>query len=338
METQQNLQANNKKLSASFFFLSLGLLITLITSVVSFLNLTFSTLENKFPDVLNSSYQYGYSDYTYEGIRTALAVLVIFFPVFLIVSYFWDKHIKGILGSVDEIIKKWLLYVVLFLSSIVIMVDLVALIRYFISGEITTRFILKVLVTLTTALVVGLYYILVLKNKKYNSRIGLIFSAVCILFVFLAIFYSFLIMGSPMKQRTFRLDNRRVSDLQSIQYQVINYWQQKEKLPENLSEFKDPISSFSLPIDPEFDKGKIYEYYKKTDLTFELCAEFSAEMPKGWIEYGGGVMPMFKKDIAVSSYPYPGGINDSWDHGVGKTCFERTIDKDLYPPFEKQVR
>lgn len=338
METQQNLQINNEKLSVSFFFLSLGLLITLITSVVSFLNLTFSTLEKKFPDVLNSAYQYGYYDYTYEGIRTALAVLVIFFPVFLVISYFWDKHSKNILGSIDKIIKKWLLYIVLFLSSIVVMVDLVALIRYFISGEITTRFILKVLVTLITAVTIGLYYILVLKDKKYDSRIGLIFSSLGVLFVFLIIFYSFLIMGSPMKQRVLRLDNRRINDLQTIQYQVVNYWQQKEKLPENLSEFKDPISSFSLPIDPEFDKGKTYEYYKKADLTFELCAEFSAEMPKGWVEYGGGVMPMFEKDIAVSSYPYPGGVNDSWDHGIGKVCFERTIDKDIYPPFEKQTK
>jgi hypothetical protein len=42
-------------------------------------------------------------------------------------------------------------------------------------------------------------------------------------------------MGSPNSQRLFRLDQKRIVDLQNIQYQVINYWQQKEKLPE---EFK----------------------------------------------------------------------------------------------------
>jgi hypothetical protein len=75
-------------------------------------------------------------------------------------------------------------------------------------------------------------------------------------------------------------------------------------------------------------------------LTFELCAEFSLPMPKGWQEYnygkGGGIMPMMEgRDMAVSSYPYGGGVNESWDHQAGRTCFERTIDKDIYPVFQK---
>jgi hypothetical protein len=62
-------------------------------------------------------------------------------------------------------------------------------------------------------------------------------------------------------------------------------------------------------------------------------------MPKGWQEYSnGGVIPMYKRevsDIAVSSYPYYGGVNESWDHSIGRTCFTRTIDVDMYPLFSK---
>ena len=82
MEIQTNIVQS--KLNAGFFFLCLGILISLITSVVSFLNLVFETLNKRFPDVLNSSYQYGYSTYEYEGIRMALATLIIFFPVFIV--------------------------------------------------------------------------------------------------------------------------------------------------------------------------------------------------------------------------------------------------------------
>src|SRR3989338_9300872 len=105
METE-NLQQNTKNFNIGFFFLSLGVLITLITSVVSFLNLVFETLNKRFPDVLNSSYQYGYSTYEYESIRSALATLIIFFPIFLIISYFWNKFASKGIGRIDELIRK----------------------------------------------------------------------------------------------------------------------------------------------------------------------------------------------------------------------------------------
>ena len=107
---------------------------------------------------------------------------------------------------------------------------------------------------------------------------------------------------------------------------------------------------YSLPVDPEFEKGKTYEYtlLDKNKLKFELCATFSLPMPKGWQEYqgynGGGIIPMEARDsvapgVATNAiYPYPSGTNDTWDHQTGRTCFERTIDKDLYPPYPKVLK
>ena len=78
-------------------------------------------------------------------------------------------------------------------------------------------------------------------------------------------------------------------------------------------------------------------------MTFELCATFSLPMPKGWQEYSSvGVMPMMpvsEKGVATDvTYPYPGpgGMNESWDHQSGHTCFERTIDPDIYPTYKAQ--
>ncbi len=338
METQTQTQIKSK-LNVKFFFLCLGILITLITSVTSFLNLVFETLNKRFPDVLNASYEYGYSTYQYEGIRAALATLIIFFPVFLIVSYFWRKFIKGEMERVDEIIKKWVIYIILFLSSIVGIIDLVALVRYFISGEITTRFVLKVITVLIVVFLVGVYYI-TLNNNTQKAKTSMIFSGISILLVVFAVIYSFSIMGSPAKQRLLRLDDKRVGDLQSIQYQVINYWQQKEELPESLEILANPLTGYSLPVPPLFKKGEKYEYNVKSKLTFELCATFSLLMPKGWQEYGNdrGIYPVaidLRKENASIAYPYPGsGINESWEHEAGRTCFERTIDKDIYPPFK----
>lgn len=330
-------------LTPKFFFVSLGVIITLITSVSSLLILFFETLNNKFPDALNSIYQYGYNSYNFDSIRQSLATLIIVFPVFLILSYFWRKISGNGLGHIDTIIRKWMIYLILFLAGVVVIVDLVTLVRYFVSGEITVRFIYKVLGTALVALLVGFHYYFELKISQltnWKKKIGLITGIISIILVLGLICLSFMVMGSPKKQRNLRFDQRRVNDLQSIQYQVINYWQQKEKLPVVLSDISSPLSGYSVPVDPEFEKGNKYEYTPKNKLSFELCATFKEEMPKGWQEYnyynGGGIMPMYKEtsDIAVSSAIYPGGVNDSWDHKIGRTCFTRTIDKDIYPPFK----
>ena len=348
METFNNLEEKKPKLNIGFFFLCLGLLITLITSVVSLLNLIFSTLDKQFPDVLNATYQYGYSTYDYEGIRMALATIIVFFPVFMIVSYFWKRFIKKGLGIVDELIKKWMIYLILFVCSLTIVVDLVTLVKYFVAGEITNRFIYKVIITLIIGAWVGKHYFIseIWKGSQKNKKISNIISgSFAVVFVVGAIIYSFSVMGSPIKQRLLRLDDKRVSDLQNIQYQVINYWQQKEKLPADLQTLVNPISGFSLPVPSDFQNGEKYEYTIKDSkkLTFELCATFSLEMPKGWEEYkgyyGGGVVPAIDRSTTNVSYPVPvGGINESWDHKAGRTCFTRTIDKDIYPPYPKVLK
>lgn len=339
----------HQKLSPKFFFLSLGVLVSLIASVTSFLSLVFATLDKKFPDALNAVYTYGYNTYDFAAMRSALATLIIIFPVFLILSYFWTKAIRGELGRIDTVIKKWMLYLIIFLASVVIIVDLITLVNYFVQGEITSRFIYKVIAVLVVAKLTGLYYLYELRMHAGRSWKRIAAAGIGAVLVIIAIGYSFSIMGSPTTQRLLRLDDRRVQDLQSIQWQVISYWQQKEKLPEVLKDLADPISSYALPVDPEFQKGMTYEYKKTGDMSFELCATFAKPIPQGWREnpsygYGGGVMPMARpmmedmSDAVVSSPGYPGsGVNDSWDHDAGRTCFERTIDKDIYPPYPKPL-
>lgn len=332
---------DHQKLSPKYFFLSLGVLVTLIATVTSFLNLVFQTLNHQFPDVLNAVYNYGYNTYNFESARAALATLIIIFPAYLIITYAWRRAGRRDLGRIDEIIKKWMLYLIIFLAGVVVIVDLITLVRYFVAGEITTRFILKVAVTLLIAGKVGFYYLLELRNKTtwHGFNVHVWGNVKFTILVLALIIWSFSVIGTPNEQRAWRLDERRTQDLQSIQWQVINFWQQKEIIPESLDELKDPISSYMLPFDPEFQKGRVYEYRKTGDMSFELCATFTADMPQGWQEGYGGSRPFlgnYAEDAAMS-YPYP-GTSDSWDHDAGRVCFARTIDPDIYPPFDKELR
>ncbi len=331
--------SHGTKVTPQFFFFSLGVLVSLVVVVASFLNLAFETLNAQFPDILNGAYTYGYNTYEYSGMRTGVAMLIIVFPVFLILSTFWNKLASAALFHGNLVIKKWMLYLIVFLSSCIIITDLVTLVNYFVSGEITTRFVLKVAVTLITAVLVGGYYLTFLMDEKFEKRIRMYACILASVFILTGIIYAFSVMGSPMKQRQYRMDNRRVTDLQSVQYQVINYWQQKEKLPESLDELKNPLSGFSMPVDPQYQKGFVYEYTKTGKMSFSLCATFSLAMPQGVSEYpsyGGVYMDVGVREPAVSAVaPYPGGVNDSWNHEAGRTCFSRTIDPDMYPVFPK---
>ncbi|MDD5710897.1 MAG: DUF5671 domain-containing protein [Candidatus Colwellbacteria bacterium] len=329
------------RLSPKFFFASLFVLVWLITTVTSFLNVVFGVLNKKFPDVLNATYQYGYNSYELSAMRSALATLIVVLPVFLLTSYFWTKLLKGRMGRVDLVIKKWLLYLIVFLASITIVVDLITLVRYFVEGEITTRFLLKVGVTLAVALLIGLYYLHELKDTERRKTVRITCLTLAIVFALSAIVAAFIIIGSPAEQRVLRLDQRRIEDLQSIQSQVVSYWQSKEVLPATFDDLKDPLLNYSIPKDPEFEDGKVYEYRVLGDLSFELCATFAQPLPEGWVEnYGGGVFPTtVEKDTAVSYpyYPWPGGTNESWQHEAGRACFERTIDTDIIRPYSDEI-
>lgn len=136
--------------------------------------------------------------------------------------------------------------------------------------------------------------------------------------VAVAVVASFFVIGSPLTERTRRFDERRVSDLQSIQWEVVNYWQKKSRLPATLAELNDDIRGFGVPQDPE--TGGAYEYAEESAASFSLCATFSLASD------ASANMRRITKSVPVI------GVNQSWTHGSGRTCFTRTIDKDLYPP------
>ena len=315
------------KVTPQFFFASLGVLASLVASVVSFLSLVFETLNHAFPDVLSGTYSYDY-----ESMRSSLAVLIILFPAFLILSRVWTKMSAGGLSRGDAAIKRWMIYLVLFLASLVVVIDLVTLVRYFISGEITVRFITKVIVMLGTSALLGGYYFRELSKTPFKKGARAVFAIIASVLVLASVICSFTVMGSPTKQRGIRLDDQRVQDLQSIQSQVITYWQEKDALPVSLASLSGTLSDYSLSTDPESGQGKIYEYSVTGDMSFQLCATFALPSQPG-DEQDASIQPLAA--LGNTAVTYPGSANDAWNHDAGHACFSRTIDPAEYPLFSK---
>ncbi|MBI2024938.1 MAG: hypothetical protein HYT03_02555 [Candidatus Harrisonbacteria bacterium] len=122
----------------------------------------------------------------------------------------------------------------------------------------------------------------------------------------------FFIVGSPGTERLRRFDEQRIQHLQIIQSEILNYWINKERLPSVLSELQDSIRGFVVPKDPE--SGADYEYIVRGPEEFTLCAVFALEN---------------QPNARVLS-PEPYASEQNWQHGIGKFCFDRKIDKELY--------
>ncbi|MDO8664188.1 MAG: DUF5671 domain-containing protein [Candidatus Liptonbacteria bacterium] len=282
--------------------------ITLYVSTFSFLNLVFEYINIAFPDKLNFYYNPG------DSVRWTLSLFIIIFGVFVWTSKFIEKDLVGNPDKSDLKIRKWLIYLTIFLAALLLIGDLVALIYNFLGGDLTAPFILKVLSVFAVGGVTFWYYLYNLKKNpgEFSPKAKIIIwsSIVIALAVIVCGFY---FAGSPFKQRSVKFDNQRVSDLQTIQSQTVYYWQQKEKLPQSLNDLKDSISGFIPPSDP--DTNQPYEYRVTGNLSFEFCSEFALSSDES---------------AATQRYAYPTGIKDNWNHSAGRVCFSRSIDPELY--------
>jgi hypothetical protein len=299
------------KTTAKDFFLYLGILIGLYVSSISFIVLLFQIINKYFS--LPGDMMYGLAG----AIRSSLAALIIFFPAFIYITFIVNKDLKAFPEKKDIWVRKWLIFLTLFVSGLAIAVDLVTLVYRFLGAEdLTTRFILKVLVVLTVAITIFKSCLSDLKrNPTVITKKMKISTYAVSTVVILAVIGGMMTIGSPAKQRAIRMDEQRISALMNIQSQIVyTQWRNKGEVPATLDVLKDPISNFAIPKDPETKQS--YEYRKLAINSFELCANFKSE----------------NNTEQTNSFAYKYGVeNENWQHGVGRVCFQRTIDESLYP-------
>lgn len=310
---------NHPKVTPKDFFLWAGAMIALYSSVFAFLALLFQYINYAFPDPLSYTY---YSDPFSSSIRIAMATLIVMVPVAVVLFRYIRKDISADRAKADLWIRRWALVLTIFVAGLAVVGDLITLINYFLGGDITTRFVLKVAALLLVASAVFMHFLADFRGywTKYPDRARMVSYGAAVAVIF-AIAVGFFIMGSPAQVRLYRFDAQKVSDLQSIQYQIVNYFQQKESLPVNLEELADPLSGWTMPKDPQ---GGAYRYEKTGDLSFKLCAEFNAESQ--------GSDPSVSRPVDIY-----GVEGENWQHGTGEVCFDRTIDPQRYPPYTKSV-
>ncbi|TSC75894.1 MAG: hypothetical protein G01um101430_64 [Parcubacteria group bacterium Gr01-1014_30] len=301
--------------------LHIFVIIALYTSMISLSAVLFGLINFYFPDPL-----WEYGRYLRDALRWPLAVLTVMFPLYLWANIFLQKDVVQYPEKKTLKTRRWLLYITLLIAVLVIAGDLIAIIFRYLQGEFTIRFFLKAVAVFLVASSIFLYYgwnvrkeISATKDKRMN-----VFVKGAILLAIVSIAFGYFTTGSPQSERMRRFDEKRVSDLQQIQYQIIEFWRAKRILPASLANLRDELRGFIPPKDPE--TGKEYEYRITGELSFELCADFKTSSEQGL----KNAVPAYRQPVEM----FPG---ETWPHSQGIECFQRTIDPAFYPPLGKTI-
>lgn len=259
----------------------------LTSTVVSLIFLFFEFLNRLLPDPAFPLYQYGND---VSAVRWELAVLVVSFPLFLWMARLLQKEYAAHHEKLASGVRRWLTYLILFATACTLIGDLIALIFSLLQGEVTLRFLLKVL---TLSILAGLPFTYYLRALRLTAEtftrdpMHRAYQWIAVAIVALAIVGAFIVTGSPLRGRAERFDEQRVNDLRTIQSEILNIvWGNKRgivmppvttlpnPLPATLEEVAEK-AQYQRPniVDPE--TGIPYEYTRPSDHEFQLCATFS---------------------------------------------------------------
>lgn len=153
-------------LSAREAFLYLTLFTTLYLASYHLGSLLFKLIEQAWPDPADNEYVVMNLA---DGIRWSTASVITAFPVFLFVARYLDKELARSPAKRLSAVRRWLTYLTLFVAAVVLIVDMTTLVNNVLGGEMTLRFMLKVVVAAVVAGTVFGYYLWDLRKEEKEA-------------------------------------------------------------------------------------------------------------------------------------------------------------------------
>ena len=98
--------------------------------------------------------------------RWSIASVIIAFPVFVFVARHLSKELARNPVKRLSAVRRWLTYLTLFIAAGVLIGDMIALVNNLLGGELTVRFVLKVLVAALIAGTIFGYYLWDLRREE----------------------------------------------------------------------------------------------------------------------------------------------------------------------------
>jgi hypothetical protein len=136
-------------LSARDAFVYLVLFTALYVTAYHLGSLVFDLINLALPDRAMDSAN---THYIQSGMRWAVASLIVAFPVFAFMTRLVGREVARDPGKRRSKVRRWLTYLTLFIAACVLIADVTTLVYNALGGELTIRFVLKVV---TVAVIAG---------------------------------------------------------------------------------------------------------------------------------------------------------------------------------------
>jgi len=136
-------------------FTYLLLFSTMYVVAFQFGSLLFDFINQAFPDPASSVEE----RYVRDSIRFSVSSLIVALPVFLYVSRLTNRETALDPTKRTSPVRRWLTYLTLFSAACVLIGDVTTLIYNLLGGELSTRFVLKVLVVAAVAGTIFWFYV-----------------------------------------------------------------------------------------------------------------------------------------------------------------------------------
>jgi len=286
-----------------FYFLQFALLYTVSISLGGIL---FYLINRLLPQIG----AYDYATQLSGSLRYHLSALIIGTPIFLWLAkkiYGEQKKYEAVRQSV---LRRWLTYITLILAALLVIGDLIALVYNLLGGELSGRFVLKIVVILIIAGSI-FYYFLTDIQKMHDTTENAMSKLARIYFwgvsavVVLTVIAGFTFIESPLVQRQRGQDNSRLNRLQEIDAAVYQYASVHDgQLPASLDQASLRAESLNDPI-----TNLPFTYQIVDPSSYKLCAVFETS-----------------NKVTDKNGDYYDFYGPDWLHEKGEVCFDRSID------------
>jgi len=129
-----------------YFFLRLLSVITLIAALWSFVAVAFDIIDLQIDDpTFRTEYSYQFQNLQ-DSLRVGLSFLIVMFPVYLGTLALLTQAYKKKEVSKKDVTPGWFVYASIFVASIIILISMVVLVNNLLDGDLTLRFLSKLLV------------------------------------------------------------------------------------------------------------------------------------------------------------------------------------------------
>jgi type II secretory pathway pseudopilin PulG/uncharacterized membrane protein (DUF485 family) len=310
MDQPNAVAAPVKSNAAKFVFFYLLHLVSLGFMTVSFGIILFQIINKYVADVI-AAYSGSYDE---SALKFAISALLVSAPIYYGISWLLQKSLR--LGELkkDSAVRRWLTYLIMFVSFLIFIGWLIAFVNNFLNGEVTMKFVLKTISVLAIAATVfGFYFYdvrrAVVDNVKDKVlRIFFFASLAAVIIVFVA---SFFVAESPNASRSRILDEQTINNFYMIDSCADQYYREKKELPANFAAMKADCSYLTPDSLQDSQTGESFVYSITGATTYQICANFRTSN-------------IGKENNLQGAYPAAPGANNSF-HDAGYQCLKRQV-------------